>query len=386
MLDLKGKVALVIGLGQSGTEGWGIGAACAVLFARQGAVIFGGNRTIASTLKTREAIEAEGGQCDVVATDATSSESVKALVDACVAKHGRVDILLTNVGQSQPGDAATMSEEVWDSQMDINLKSVYLACHHVLPLMEKQGSGSVVCVSSIAGMRYIGKPQVAYNTTKAAIMQFVKATAVVYAPKGVRLNTVVPGLMDTPYTKSLAQRFPAAGGYEEFCKTRDGQVPMGKMGDAWDVANAALFLVSDEASPVLGELGDADGGKGHAAADLVRRRHNLERLADLGGAQVTDVHVHTGARRLAQIPRRDGQAGGEVDDGGRHGAVERPSTVHVVGFQHKSRRRTATSRVDELDRGEQKRVDGAVGEEAVDDALDVGGSRRRYRGFFRGLH
>lgn len=261
MLSLKGKVALVIGLGQTGTEGWGIGAACAVLFARQGAAIFGGNRTIASTLKTREAIEAEGGQCEVVATDATNSESVKALVDACVAKHGRIDILLTNVGQSQPGDPATMSEEVWDSQMNINLKSVYLACHHVLPIMEKQATGgSIVCVSSIAGMRYIGKPQIAYNTTKAAIMQFVKATAVIYAKKGVRLNTVVPGLMDTPYTKSLADRFPLPGGYEQFCEMRNNQVPMGKMGDAWDVANSALFLVSDEARYITGQKIVVDGG------------------------------------------------------------------------------------------------------------------------------
>lgn len=261
MLDLKGKVALVIGLGQTGSDGWGIGAACSVLFARQGAIIFGGNRTVASTSKTKETIEAEGGQCDVVAADATSSESIKALVDACVAKHGRIDILLTNVGQSQPGNAATMAEDVWDSQMDMNLKSVYLACHHVLPIMEKQPTGgSVVCISSIAGMRYIGKPQIAYNTTKAAIMQFVKATAVTYAQKGVRLNTVVPGLMDTPYTKSLAARFPTAGGYEEFCKMRDGQVPMGKMGDAWDVANAALFLVSDEARYITGQKIVVDGG------------------------------------------------------------------------------------------------------------------------------
>ncbi|KAI8224304.1 3-oxoacyl-[acyl-carrier-protein] reductase FabG [Colletotrichum sp. SAR 10_86] len=248
MLDLRGKVALVIGLGQTGSEGWGIGAACAVTFAKQGAVIFGGNRTIESTVKTKKAIEEIGGVCDVVATDATSSESVKALVDACLAKHGRIDILLANVGQSQPGCPATMSEETWDSQIEINLKTVYLACHHVLPVMEKQETGgSVVCISSIAGLRYIGKPQVAYNTTKAAIMQFVKATAVIYAPKKVRLNTVVPGLMETPYTKSLASRFPMEGGYEAFKKMRDEQVPMGRMGDAWDVANTAAFLVSDEA-------------------------------------------------------------------------------------------------------------------------------------------
>ncbi|WYZ41304.1 hypothetical protein EsH8_V_000199 [Colletotrichum jinshuiense] len=261
MLSLQGKVALVIGLGQSGSEGWGIGAACAVTFAKQGAVIFGGNRTVESTAKTRKTIEEAGGVCDVVATDATSSDSVKALVEACVAKHGRIDILLTNVGQSQPGCPATMAEDTWDSQMDLNLKSVYLACHHVLPIMEKQETGgSVVCVSSIAGMRYIGKPQIAYNTTKAAIMQFVKATAVVYARKRVRLNTVVPGLMDTPYTKSLAQRFPQEGGYEAFRKMRDDQVPMGWMGDAWDVANAALFLASNEARYITGQKIVVDGG------------------------------------------------------------------------------------------------------------------------------
>ncbi|KAF4843901.1 3-oxoacyl-[acyl-carrier-protein] reductase FabG [Colletotrichum siamense] len=261
MLNLRGKVALVIGLGQTGSEGWGIGAACAVTFAKQGAVIFGGNRTIESTAKTKQAIEDIGGVCDVIATDATSSESVKALVDACLAKHGRIDILLANVGQSQPGCPATMSEETWDSQIEINLKTVYLACHHVLPVMEKQETGgSVVCISSIAGLRYIGKPQVAYNTTKAAIMQFVKATAVIYAPRKVRLNTVVPGLMETPYTKSLASRFPMEGGYEAFKKMRDEQVPMGRMGDAWDVANAAAFLVSDEARYITGQKIVVDGG------------------------------------------------------------------------------------------------------------------------------
>ncbi|KAH7267717.1 uncharacterized protein BKA55DRAFT_671530 [Fusarium redolens] len=258
MLNLSNKVALIIGLGQTGTEGWGIGAACAVTLARQGAIIFGGNRTLASTTKTKKTIEAEGGTCDIVATDATDSASVKALVDACMNKHGRIDILLTSVGQSQPGDPASMSEEVWDSQMDINLKSVYLACHHVLPIMEAQKSGSVICISSIAGLRYIGKPQVAYNTAKAAILQFVKATAIIYAAKGVRLNAVVPGLMNTPYTRSLAERF--GKGYEEFCKTREEQVPMGRMGDAWDVASAVVFLAADEARYVTGQKIVVDGG------------------------------------------------------------------------------------------------------------------------------
>ncbi|KAF2973093.1 hypothetical protein GQX73_g466 [Xylaria multiplex] len=281
MHNLDGKIAVIIGLGQSGSEGWGIGAACAVVLARQGAVIFGGNRTVSSATKPRSAIESEGGQCDVVATDATSSESVKALMEACVAKHGRIDILVANVGYSQPGCPATMEEDTWDTQMDVNLRSVYLACHHALPIMEAQkpAGGAIVCVSSIAGLRYIGKPQVAYSAAKAAVMQFVKATAVVYAARGVRLNTVVPGLMETPYTRSLAARFPTTatavedkgegevdkqaemkGGYEEFKRIRDNQVPMGRMGNAWDVANAVLFLVSDEARYITGQKIVVDGG------------------------------------------------------------------------------------------------------------------------------
>jgi NAD(P)-dependent dehydrogenase (short-subunit alcohol dehydrogenase family) len=261
MLRLDGKVALVIGMGQTGSDGWGIGAACAVTLARQGAIIFGGNRSLASTKKTTDTLRSESFEFDVIEADATSSESVKALVEACVAKHGRIDILLCNVGLSQPGGPAEMPETVWDSQMDINLKSVYLACHHVLPVMEKQEhGGSVVCVSSIAGLRYIGKPQIAYNTTKAAILQFVKATAVMYAQRGVRLNTVVPGLMETPYTKELSKRYPLPGGYDEFKAKREAQVPMGRMGDAWDVANAALFLASNEARYITGQEIVVDGG------------------------------------------------------------------------------------------------------------------------------
>lgn len=267
MLNLSGKVALVIGLGQTEADSdpgcWGIGAACAVQLARQGATIFGGNRTVASTLKTQNAIKSAGGQCQVRETDATSSASVKALVDACLATHGRIDILVANVGYSQPGNAATMAEDVWDAQISVNLKTVYLACHHVLPVMEQQTSGgAVVCVSSIAGLRYIGKDQIAYNTAKAGLLQFVKATAVSFASKGVRLNSVVPGLVETPYTRTMAERYPppGGGGYEELKAMRDAQVPMGKMGSAWDVAHAAVFLASDEARYITGQELVVDGG------------------------------------------------------------------------------------------------------------------------------
>lgn len=261
MLSLRGKVVLITGLGQTCDEGWGIGAAIATLFARQGASIFGGNRSLSSAERTKKRIEEEGGLCDVVETDVTSSDSVKALVDQCVQKHGRIDILVNNVGRSEPGCPASMSEDVWDAQMDINLKSIYLTCHYVLPVMEKQESGgAVVNVASIAGLRYIGKPQVAYSATKAAIMQFTKTTAVIYAEKKIRLNTVVPGLIYTPYTRALAERYAPGGDEAAYMKKRDEQVPMGRMGDAWDVARATLFLASDEASYITGQKIVVDGG------------------------------------------------------------------------------------------------------------------------------
>lgn len=260
MHDLTGKVVLITGLGQSPGQGWGIGAATAILMARQGAKIFGGNRTIASTLSTRNAIGKAGGICDVVECNVTDSQSVKALIDACMAKHGRIDILVNNVGRSEPGDPATMSTGTWAAQIDINLNSVFLLCHHTLPIMEQQGCGAIVSISSIAGLRYIGKPQVAYSATKAAIIQFMKTTAVIYAAGGIRLNTVVPGLMETPYTQGLVTKYGKEQDYESFKRMRDAQVPMGKMGDAWDVANAALFLVSDEARYITGQEIVVDGG------------------------------------------------------------------------------------------------------------------------------
>lgn len=261
MLSLKGKVVLVTGLGQADDEVCGIGAAIAILFARQGASVFGANRSVGPAERTKQRIVEEGGVCDVVEADVTNSKSVEALVDKCMAKHGRIDILVNNVGGSQPGDPASMSEEVWDSQMDINLKSIYLTCHYVLPIMEKQASGgAVVNIASIAGLRYIGKPQVAYSAAKAAIMQFTKTTAVIYAEKKVRLNTVVPGLIFTPYTRSLAERYAPGADQEAYMKKRDAQVPMGRMGEAWDVAKAALFLASDDASYITGQKIVVDGG------------------------------------------------------------------------------------------------------------------------------
>lgn len=181
---------------------------------------------------------------------------------ACMAKHGRIDILINNVGKSEPGGPAELDERTWDAQTNVNLKSVYLMCHLVLPVMEKQSSGGCVLnVSSIAGLRFVGKPQVAYAATKAAILQFTRTTAVIYAQRTggrVRLNTVVPGLVATPLVTVLADKY-AGGDQEGYRKVRDAQVPTGKMGSAFDVAYAALYLCSDEAGYVTGQEVVVDG-------------------------------------------------------------------------------------------------------------------------------
>jgi len=152
-----------------------------------------------------------------------------------------------------------MAEEVWDEQMDVNVKTAFLTCKHVLPVMERQGGGSVINIASIAGLRYIGKPQVAYAAGKAAMMQLTQTTAVIYAARQIRLNSVVPGLVFTPLVKRLADKY-AKGDFEGFVAHRHKQVPMGHMGDAWDVANAVVFLASDEAKYITGQQLVVDGG------------------------------------------------------------------------------------------------------------------------------
>jgi NAD(P)-dependent dehydrogenase (short-subunit alcohol dehydrogenase family) len=261
MHDLTNQVVLITGIGCIGS-GWGNGIAIATLFARQGAILFGCDLSLKAVEISKATILTENPKTDITVMygDATSAESMKSFVDACTEMHGRVDILVNNVGRSEPGDPASMGEEVWDMQVDVNLKSVYLTCHLVLPIMEKQATGgNIVNISSVSGLRYIDKPQVAYSTAKAAILSFTRTTAVIYAPKGVRLNTVVPGLINTPLVKMLADNY-AGGDYEGYCKVRDAQVPIGKMGTAWDVANAALFLASKEASYITGTEIVVDGG------------------------------------------------------------------------------------------------------------------------------
>ena len=256
MLNLKGKLALVTGCGSSGA-GWGNGKAISVLLARQGATVLGVDLSPAAGEETRDIVRKEGNAMDIAQCDVTDPQSVRCFFNDQISPRGRLDILVNNVGQSEPGNVATMGEAVWQAQLDINLTSAFLVSQCAVPTMT--AGGSIVNVSSVAGLRHIGKDQVAYAAAKAALIQFARVSAVSLAPQGIRMNCVVPGLMNTPLVHRLAERY-AGGDYEGMVARRHAQVPMGRMGDAWDVAHAVLFLVSDEARYVTGTELVVDGG------------------------------------------------------------------------------------------------------------------------------
>ena len=260
MHDLTGKVAFISGAGSVG-EGWGNGKATAVLLARQGATVYGTDITLAAAQETQRLIAAEGGTAHATAVDMTKAAEVEAAVADCLARFGRIDILVNNVGGSAPGDPVSMSEEVWDAQLDLNLKTAFLCCKHVIPVMERQGGGAIVNLSSIAGVRILpDRPHVAYTTTKLGILGFSRSIAVTYAKKAIRCNTVIPGLMHTPLVETRLAKQVAGGDAAALIASRNAQVPTGKMGDAWDVAQAVLFLVSDEARYVTAAEIAVDGG------------------------------------------------------------------------------------------------------------------------------
>lgn len=261
MHDLRGKVAFVTGAGAVGA-GWGNGRATAVLLARQGAKVFGTDVNRAAVESTAAIIGQEGGDCVAHPCNMTASAGVKAAVDACVARYGRIDILVNNVGGSAPGDPVSMTEEVWDAQLDHNLKTAFLGCKHVLPVMERQGSGAIVNISSVAGFSHQvgGRIHVAYSTSKSGLVGFTQSTAMAYVKKGIRCNLVVVGVMHTPLVEERLTKQLGAKDAAELIAKRNASVPIGRMGDAWDVANAVLFLVSDEARYITAAQLVVDGG------------------------------------------------------------------------------------------------------------------------------
>ena len=256
---LDGKVALVTGAGSVG-PGWGNGRATAVLFAREGARVVALDRDTAAAEATRQIIESEGYACAVETADVTDRSQIERVI-ATVCEHwGALHVLVNNVGGSVPGGPVELSEEDWAAQLDFNLTSAFLTTKCVLPVMEAQGAGAIVNISSVAGLRFIGNHHAAYAAAKAGLVQFTKAVGVQYAARGVRCNSISVGLMHTPLVEARLASQYGAGDLEALVAKRHAQVPMGRMGSGWDVAHAALYLASDDAGYVTAADLVVDGG------------------------------------------------------------------------------------------------------------------------------
>ena len=226
---LKDKVALVTGAGSIG-PGWGNGKATAVVFAREGAKVFAVDIRLGAAEETKTIITREGGESTSHQTDVSKADEVQAMVDRCVDTYGRIDILHNNVGILEVGGPVEILEEDWDRLFAVNIKSMFLTCKYVLPLMERQGGGAIVNISSVASIRYTGYPSASYNASKGAVNQLTQSIAVQYAAKGIRANCVLPGLMNTPFIIESLKGAYGPGGIEEMVRKRDAMVPVGKMG------------------------------------------------------------------------------------------------------------------------------------------------------------
>lgn len=261
---LKDKVALVTGAGSVG-PGWGNGKAAAVLFAREGARVLCADINADAAAETAEVIRSEGGTAAVFEADVTETDQVEAMVATCAEEFGRIDVLHNNVGIVAPGGAAEQTEEDWDRVVATNLKSMFLTCKSVIPIMQAQNGGSIINLSSISSLRYMGINYVAYPTTKAAINQFTKVTAGQYGRWNIRVNAILPGFNRTPMVDNTVVDMVKRGTdpdmtLEKYYAWREEKIPLRRWGDAWDIANAALFLASDESSYVTGLELVVDGG------------------------------------------------------------------------------------------------------------------------------
>jgi len=254
---LRDKVAIVFGAGSVG-PGWGNGKATAVAFSREGARVVAVDYNAAAVEETAAIIRREGNVCQAFVADVTSSGQVKRVIDGTLSSFGRIDVLQNNVGVTVMGGPIELSEADWQKQIDTNLKSIFLTCKHTLPIMLRQCKGAIVNVSSLAAIRYTGYPYIGYYAAKAAVNQFTVGLALQYAAQGIRVNAVLPGLINTPLIRQqIVGQYRDA---ETMIKTRDAASPTGRMGTGWDVAAASVFLASDEAKYINAVCLPVDGG------------------------------------------------------------------------------------------------------------------------------
>jgi NAD(P)-dependent dehydrogenase (short-subunit alcohol dehydrogenase family) len=252
-------VAIVTGAGSAVPGIMGNGKASAILYAREGAKVVLVDYNLAAIEETKTLIDEKGGDCVIFEADVSRSGDCKAIIEKCIEAYGRIDILHNNVGIEVPGGIDETSEEDWDKTMTVNLKSMFLTCKYTLPYMEKYRSGCIINISSIQAIRTLSYISIAYCVSKAGVIALTREIAMHYASKGIRANAILPGLMNTSMVvASLTDTF--GGNIEVATKIRDDMCPTGKQGDAWDVAHAALFLVSDEAKYITGTTLVVDGG------------------------------------------------------------------------------------------------------------------------------
>lgn len=256
---LRGKVAIVTGAGSIG-EGWGNGKACAVLYAREGAQVVLVDRNLSAAQETKRIIESEGGQAIAVECDASTAEGVDAFVRTARDEYGGVDVLHNNVGIGIIKPLLESDEKSWDLVFRVNVKSFYLAIQRVIPLMMERGGGSIINISSVASIRWTGVKYASYAASKAAVNQLTQSVALEHARDNIRVNALLLGYIDTP-TVYAGQTDPTQEALRnELAQRRIEACPMGRMGTAWDVANASLFLASDESAYITGSLMNLDGG------------------------------------------------------------------------------------------------------------------------------
>jgi NAD(P)-dependent dehydrogenase (short-subunit alcohol dehydrogenase family) len=261
-MRLGERIAIVVGAGQGPGEGLGNGRATALVFARNGAKVLAVDVDLESAKETAAIVAEDGGECIAFEADVTREATLKAAVDEAVKRWGRIDILHNNVGVSLGGGDASpleITEAAFDRISAINLRGTVMACKHVLPVMRRQRSGAIINIASVAAWS-ANYPTVAYKATKSAMIAYTEQIACQNAEYGIRANVILPGLMDTPMAVDTRARVWGKT-RAEVAAARDARVPLRrKMGTAWDVANAALFLASDEANFITGVALPVDGG------------------------------------------------------------------------------------------------------------------------------
>lgn len=253
----KERTVVVFGAGSVG-KGWGNGKAAAVQYAREGGFVVAVDLNRDAARQTQAIIASEGGQGVAMACDVTQRSDIDRVIADTMALRDQIDVLHNNVGLPIMGALEETTEAQWDLAFAVNLKSVYYACQTVVPLMKKAGRGVIVNIASIAAIRHTGYPYPSYYASKAALVHFTTTLAVELAPHGIRANTILPGMMNTPHIyKNVASEHADR---DAMVSEREKQVPMLRMGTGWDVAKAAAFLASDDAGYITGQALAVDGG------------------------------------------------------------------------------------------------------------------------------